>query len=138
MNRGVKITITCFTIWVLTALLNAVLFTCCLRIFSPDRTELIAMFVISTVLTLVCSTPSVFVFWLVYLSSAKNDGSSLFRLLLRAGFILALMPATLFLFCFPDILDGKGTFLFCSILIATIMSVMLHHRFIIQGFTISN
>lgn len=122
--RFIKSIFSTFTIWVLAALLNALLSATWLWLFSTEYNHWPVGFVLALVFTLFFSIPGMFVFWLVLLVNWGK--TSLFQLLLKAGFIISLL-SSLFLFLLNDAeLERQQLFLSLSIVTSSIASIMIH------------
>ncbi len=131
MNYYLKSTIHSFTIWVLAALINAILSAWCLSVAPNAFDNWGEAFMLAFFVTLIFSIPGVFIFWITYMTNRMTDSSSLFRVLLRTGFIIAVVSGLLFFISFNGMLKGFTFFLMLSIIVAAISSIMLHHNFII-------
>ena len=115
----------CFTIWVLTALLNALLGGTCLYFFSDEFWFWQAAVLDVLFFTLFLSVPGIFIFWLGLLVNRKK--ALLFRQLLKAGLIIsALSSLLLFVLPFNDF-KGQQFYLAVCIVVSAITSVMMHH-----------
>ena len=122
-----------FTVWVLAALFNAILSSTCLYFFMPDFQYWAGGIAVVFFLSLIFSVPGIIIFWIVILFNWDED--TLFRSLLKAGFIIA-MASSLFLFTpiFKDFLKHPMILAPC-ILVATIGAIMLHHSTILSFFS---
>ena len=134
MINLLKSTVYCFTIWVLSALVNAIISTCCLVITPNEFYNWYEVFMLSFFCTLLFSIPAIFIFWIIYITNNKADGNSIFRLLLRTGFITASISAILFFIFFNSEFKNCTLFLALSIIIAAVTSIMFHHSFIITSY----
>ncbi len=113
-----------FTIWVLAAILNALLSATWLWLFSTEYSYWPSGFGLTLLFTLIFSTPGIFVFWLVLLVNWQKP--LLFQTLLKAGLIISLL-SSLFLFVLNDNEIGGQQFpLSLSIIISAIASIMMH------------
>jgi hypothetical protein len=133
MNYYLKSILHSFTVWVLAALSNAILSACCLSVAPNEFDHWGEAFILAFFFTLVFSIPAVFVFWVAYMTNKMVDGNSLFRVLLRTGFITAAISGILFFVSFKVMFKGFTFFLMLSIIVAAISSIMLHHNFIINN-----
>ncbi|MEP7142337.1 MAG: hypothetical protein ABI707_05690 [Ferruginibacter sp.] len=126
--RFIKSIFLSFTIWVLTALLNAIFSGSWLALFSIELKNWPTAFLVVLICTLVFSIPGMFIFWIVLLVRWNKD--LLFRSLLQTGFIISAL-SSLLLFILPvNELKGQQAFLSLFIVIAVITSVMIHHSII--------
>ncbi|MEO7529777.1 MAG: hypothetical protein ABIS69_00150, partial [Sediminibacterium sp.] len=80
------------------------------------------------VFTLVFSVPGIFIFWIVLLANWSD--AILFRIMLRAGFVISGLSSLLLLIV-PDN-DIKAHFFLLSfcVVVAAIASIMIHHPII--------
>ncbi len=115
-----------FTIWILTALLNALLSGAILSFTGLNQWP--GALLLAFVFTLVFSVPGMFIFWIVLLTN-WND-AILFRIMLRTGFIISGLSSLLLLIV-PDN-DVKAHFFLLSfcVVVAAIASIMVHHPII--------
>lgn len=127
-----RLTFQTFTIWVLTALINAIISACCLSGGRSGYNEWIGAFLLTIIFTLVFSVPATFIFWITFMGAHKNDADYLFRLLLATGIVGALISAIVFYFSFYAEFKDYTFSLAISIEIATIISIVLHHSFIVE------
>jgi drug/metabolite transporter (DMT)-like permease len=125
-----QIVIRTFTIWVLTALINAVMSACCLAFSDTEFNVWILAFLLTLFFTLLFSVPAVFIFFIFFAATSKSDTGHLFRVLLVAGFVTAVASAVAFYFAFYYQFKTFTIFLTLSIVISAISSIMLHHKFI--------
>lgn len=122
--RFFKSIFTTFTIWVLAALINALLSATWLWLFSIEYNHWPTGFALTLVFTLLFSTPGIFIFWLLLLINWEK--AMLFQTLLKAGFLISSL-SSLILFLFDDTeLEGQQLFLTLSIIISSIVSIMTH------------
>jgi len=129
----IKSVFICFTIWVLAALVNALLAGTCLFIFSHEFGFWPEAFFIVLVFTLLFSVPGAFIFWIVLL--INRDEAILFRILLKTGIVLsALSSLLLFIPTFYKAVDQPFAVSFCCVT-AAITSVMVHHKRIVSAFS---
>lgn len=124
----IKLTIACFTIWVSTALLNALMGGTWLAVYSNEYNPWIQAFAIVFGCTLIFSVPAMFIFWIVLLSARHN--LLLFRLLLKTGFIVSSLSSLLLFKLHVNEIEGQQFFLTLFIVISSISSIMLHHQII--------
>ena len=114
-----------FTIWVLTALLNAAIGGTWLCLFTNEYSGPTSTYMMVLVITLLFSVPGMFFFWIVLLASW--EGEHLFRTLLKAAMVISALSALL-LFMLPHGLARSEIFaLSACVIIAAVTSVMLHH-----------
>ena len=122
--RFFKSIFTTFTIWVLAALINALLSATWLWLFSNEYNHWPTGFALALVFTLLFSTPGIFIFWLLLLINWEK--AMLFQTLLKAGFLISSF-SSLILFLFEDTeLEGQQLFLSLSIVISSTASIMMH------------
>lgn len=118
----------CFTIWVLTGLLNGVMAGSFIILTTEAFYQWPFEIIEVALCTLVCSIPGMFVFWLVMLFNWKQE--LLFRRMLLAGFIITAL-STFLVFCMPDFIPKNRQ---VGIAVLTIISItgslMMHHRYI--------
>ncbi len=113
-----------FTIWVLAALLNALISATWMSLFATEFNRWPVWFFLSVVFTLFFSLPGVFIFWLVLLANWQKP--LLFQTLLKVGFIISSL-SSLFLFVLNDHeIEGQQFPLSLSIIISSIASIMIH------------
>ena len=119
-----------FTVWNLTALLNALLMGTVLSILSNEFRQWSFTFGFAIVFTLIFSIPGIFIFWVVLTIKWHDD--DLFRSLLKVGFIVSAL-SSLILYNLPFGLTNHEMFLLSlCIVIAAIASIMMHRSTIIS------
>jgi hypothetical protein len=133
-----KSTIHCFTIWVLAALINAILSATCLSVAPNEFSNWGEALILTFSFTLAFSIPAVFIFWIIYMTSRMVNGNALFRLLLCSGFIGAVVSSVLFFISFSDMFKNYTFFLALSIIVAAVGSVMLHYNVISKNYKNKN
>ena len=119
----------CFTIWVLTALINTLLSGTMLLFFSFDFHLSYSVFFLVFFFTLIFSIPAMFIFWNVLMIYWNNK--NLFLILLRVGFITSCLSIPLVI----KLLDEQMTtemWLSIFVIISAIGSIMFHHSIIRQ------
>jgi len=114
-----------FTIWVLTALLNAVLSGTVVSFSSSGFSYWPTAILVVFILTLIFSIPGIFLFWITLLVNWEAEG--LFRILLRLGFIVSILSSLLIYVLPMDMEIGQLLLLSLCMVIATVTSIMLHH-----------
>ena len=124
-----KKTVHTFTIWVLAALINALLSASCL--FFTGHESWPGAFMLSLIFTLLFSCPGIFIFWVTFISTPKNDAAYLFRRLLKCTIIAAAVSATGFAVLFHGEFANCIFLLGWSIVIAGIVAVLAHNGFIV-------
>ena len=134
MNYYLKSTLHSFTIWVLAAFINAILSACCLSVAPKEFDNFMEAFTLAFFFTLIFSIPAVFIFWVTFITNTAEDGNTLFRMLLRTGFITAFISGLLFFIGFTSMFKGHTFFLALSVIVAGVTSIMLHHHFIISSY----
>jgi hypothetical protein len=113
-----------FTIWVLAALLNALISATWMSLFATEFNRWPVWFFLSVAFTLFFSVPGVFIFWLVLLANWQKP--LLFQTLLKAGLIISSL-SSLFLFVLNDHeIEGQQFAQSLSIIISSIASIMMH------------
>lgn len=118
----------CFTIWVLTALLNALLSGTFLCVFSNAFRHWPETFFEVFICTLFFSVPGIFILWILLLANWHQQ--QLFGLLLKASLIISAL-SSLLLGVFPfSLIKGQQLFLSLCIVSASIASIMMHHSII--------
>lgn len=120
-----------FTIWVLTALINAVVSASVLAFSDTEFNAWLFTFLLAFFFTLLFSAPAVFIFFILFTATEKNDAGYLFRVLLVTGFITASISAAAFYTAFSTAFKEFTIFLVFSIVLSTISAIMLHHKFIV-------
>ena len=124
-----------FTVWVLTALLNAVLSSTVISFFSSEFNRWPSTFLLVFIFTLIFSIPGIFLFWITLLVNWNAEG--LFRILLRLGFIVSGL-SSLLIYALPmEMETGQLLLLSLCMVIATVTSIMLHHS-ILKSITAIN
>lgn len=123
--RIIKSIFTCFTIWVLTALLNALLSGTWLSIFSNETGHWPEAFFIILISTLIFSIPGAFVLWIVLL--INWNARLLFRTLLGTALVVSVLSSGLLYILPVDIIKGKQFFLSTCMVISSVASIMIHH-----------
>ncbi|MGG9971250.1 hypothetical protein ACQ33O_05580 [Ferruginibacter sp. SUN002] len=120
-----------FTIWVLAAMINALL-SATLLIFSEAEylDSWPGVFVLALVFSLLFSAPGIFIFWLVFISNTKDK--NLFRLLLRTGIICSAASGLLFVVLLGHEFKGQENYLGFFGVVAAITAIMIHHRPIVS------
>lgn len=117
-----------FTVWVLTALLNALLMGSVLFFLSDEFKYFPSAFGFTLFFTLIFSMPAVFVLWIVLL--ANWDEQTLFRSLLKTGFIVSILSSVVAYFLPFGVIKSERPLLSLCIVIAAISSIMMHHSMI--------
>lgn len=120
-----------FTIWVMTALINAIISAACLYFSKGIFEDWPLAFVLAFVFTLLFSLPSLLVFFIIFIAAQKADGEALFRRLLGTGWIMAIISGVIFCTSFYSEFNEVTLLLGFSIFAATTTSILLHHRFIV-------
>ena len=122
-----KIFFVCFTIWVLTAMLNSIVTSCCMFVLLHADSNLLEASFIVFIATLIFSLPGIFILWLTLLFCHEKE--NLFGVLLRSGFIICAISCCLF--CLIPAIEMKERFVLAvCVLISFITSIMFHHRII--------
>jgi hypothetical protein len=119
-----------FTIWVLTALINAVVSASVLAFSDTEFNMWSFTFLLAFFFTLIFSVPAGFIFFILFTVTEKSDAGYLFRVLLVTGFITASISTALFYTAFNTAFKGFTIFLVFSIVLSTISAILLHHKFI--------
>lgn len=130
-----KETLHTFTIWVFAALTNALISASSLSLAgygSGWGESWTGMFMLTLIFTLLFSAPAIFIFWTTFMCIPKNDAASLFRTLLKCTIIVASISAIVFSILFYNEFKNYTCFLGLSIIVAAILSVLAHHRFIVN------
>lgn len=117
-----------FTIWVLAALVNAGLAGTWLAFFSKQPDEWPGAYLLVFIFTLIFSIPAVFIFWLMVVSNW--DSESLFKILLRTGFVVSGLSTLILLVVPVGVIHSDILFLAPCIVIATISAIIMHHSII--------
>jgi hypothetical protein len=124
--KFIKSIFTAFTIWVLAAMLNALLSGSWVTFFSNEMYSWPGAFILVLIFTLIFSIPGMFIFWIVMLVNWNEE--LLFRTLLKAGFIISAL-SSLWLYLLDDFgINGQELFLSLGIVISAIASIMAHYR----------
>jgi hypothetical protein len=119
-----------FTIWVLTVLLDALLYGTWLSLFSKEFSQWWEAFIAVVFFTLLFSIPGMFIFWMVLLVNWKQE--LLFRSLLKTIIIVSAVSSMLLYLLPLGVLRAQLIFLSRCIVIAAIVSTMIHHRKILS------
>lgn len=115
----------CFTTWVLTALLNALMAGTWLAFLPAEHIAWPEAFLVCFCCTLAFSIPGLFVFWLVLLVNSSEP--LLFLMMLRTMLFVSAISSSL-LYVFPlDELKGQHIFLSLLVVVASVTSTMMHH-----------
>ena len=131
--RFFKSIFTAFTIWVLAALLNALLSGSWVTFFSKEMFSWPGAFILVFIFTLIFSIPGMFIFWIVMLINWNEE--LLFRTLLKTGFIISAL-SSLWLYLLDDFgMKGQQLFLSLGIVISAIGSIMAHHSILKMIYT---
>ncbi len=118
----------CFTVWVLTALLNTALAGTWLCLFANEYNQFSGTYMMVLIFTLIFSVPGMFFFWIILLATWDNE--NLFRTLLKAGMVISSL-STMILFVLPHGLARHEIIpLSACIIIAAVASIMIHHFWI--------
>ena len=120
-----------FTIWVLTALINAILSASVLAFSDTEFNAWFFAFLLAFFFTLIFSVPAIFIFLIFFTATEKDDAGYLFRTLLITGFITASISAAAFYAAFNTAFKGFTILLMFSIVLSTLSAIMLHHKFIV-------
>lgn len=123
-----KSIIVSFTIWVVTALFNALLSGGWMLLFSNEFTYWPVAFFAFFFFTLVFSIPGMFIFWIVFV--VNRCAGALFRLLLKTGFIISAVSSLMIYVFNADGLDGQEPFLMLFIVVAWMNAIMIHHSWV--------
>jgi hypothetical protein len=130
-----KETIHTFTTWVFAALTNAFISASCLSLAgygSGWGESWTGMFMLTLIFTLLFSTPAIFIFWITFMCTPKNDAAYLFHTLLKCTIIVATISAIVFCLLFYNEFKNYTSFLGLSVVVAGVLSVLAHHRFIVN------
>lgn len=130
MNIYVKLTGRTFTIWLLTALINALLAGIAVSVINHEYDSVAENCFLAGILSLVFSIPGFFIFWLVLLvRAAKHERErALFRSALSTGCLLSAATAA----CGYDLLfsavKNYGFVLILIIILSSLISIMIHFK----------
>lgn len=130
MSIYLKLTGRTFTIWLLTAFINAVLTGMVVTFCEQEYGMLLEICLITGILSLAFSVPGFFIFWLVLLFKAVRyeRERTLFRSALTAGFILSAATAA----CAYGLLFSEaGNYAFVliiTIILSAVISIMVHFK----------
>lgn len=131
MINTIKITICACSIWVLAAVINAILCAGSLFFSLKDYEDWSYNFYVAFVFTLFFSAPAILFFWFIFLLNTKENSKLLFRLLFRYVFFSAVFFALVFAIgLYPTLGSGALLLAYC-IVTAAVFSLMCHHYFII-------
>lgn len=119
------------TIWVLIALINAVISACCLAFSDTEFNVWVVAFLLTLFFTLLFSVPAAFIFFIFFVATSKSDAGYLFRTLIVTGLVTAMVSAAAFYFAFCEQFKAVTILLTLSIVISSIIAIMLHHKFIV-------
>ncbi|MDN3658966.1 hypothetical protein QWZ08_25205 [Ferruginibacter paludis] len=120
-----------FTIWVLTALINAVVSASLLAFSDSEFNRWVFAFSLAFFFTLIFSAPAVFIFFIFFATTENDDAGYLFRVLVITGFVTATISAAVFYAAFNSIFKSFTILLTLSIVCSTLSAIMLHHKFIV-------
>jgi len=124
-----------FTIWVVTALLNATLCGTLISLFSNEFNYWPSAILMVFIFTLIFSIPGILIYWIILLVNWESAG--LFRTLLKAGIIISSLSSLLSYVLPVGMEKGEQLFLPICIVIAAIASIMFHHT-IIKSIVVNN
>ena len=119
-----------FTIWVLSAMLNAILSGTVVWFFSGEFNYWPSAIILVFIFSLLFSVPGILLFWMILLVNWESE--ELFRILLKAGLIISSL-SSLLVFILPVGMDKyKLLLLSLCIVITTTASIMLHHNILLS------
>jgi hypothetical protein len=117
-----------FTIWMLAALINALLYAIIFNLGNIVHDDFHESFGMAFFFSLIFSAPGVFCLWIVFMINSGNPGLS--KKVLRAVFILSLISCVFILVLPNDVYKGHWFLLSFIIIFSSLASVMLHHCFL--------
>lgn len=128
MINFIKSSFFTFTIWLVAALVNGLLYAVIFSLGNMVNDNFIETAGMVFFFSLLISAPAVFVLWIVFLTNCQNE--QLTRILFKTVFILSL-----FIVIVIALVPGSGQkehWLLQSsiIMVSAVISVMLHHRFL--------
>lgn|GEM_PF-2084069 len=124
----IKTTFFTFTIWIVTALVNGLLYAVIFSLGNMGNDYFIETAGMVFFFSLLISVPAVFVLWIVFLTSCQNE--QLTRILLRTVFILSLFTVIVIALVPGGTQNGHWLLQSSIIIVSAIISLMLHHRFL--------
>ena len=130
MSIYLKLTGRTFTIWLLTASINALLAGIAVAIINHEYGRVPEFCLISGILSLVFSVPGFFIFWIVLLvKAAKQErGRTLFRAALGTGFILSAATAACSYGLLFNAVKNYSFVLILIIVLSFLSSIMIHFK----------
>ena len=130
MSIYLKLTGRTFTIWLLTAFINAVLTGTVVTFFEQEYRILLEVFLIVGILSLAFSVPGFFIFWVVLLFKAARHERErvLFRSALTTGFILSAATAACAYGLLSSEVKNYAFLLIIMIILSAVISIMLHFK----------
>jgi hypothetical protein len=128
MINFIKSSFFTFTIWVVTALVNSLLYAVIFSLGNMVQDNFIETAGIVFFFSLLISVPAVFALWIVFLTSCQNE--LLTRILLRTVFILSLFTVVAIRLVPNGMQKGHWPLQAFIVMVSAIISVMLHHPFL--------
>jgi hypothetical protein len=128
MINFLKISFFTFTIWILAAFINAVLFTLVFNISGLVINNVNETIILSFLFSLLFSVPAIFFLWIVFLASSGHRNLS--SILLKTAFVLALLSCIFIPLVPGDVYEGHWFLLSFIIVTSSVSSVLLHHSFL--------
>lgn len=117
-----------FTIWIVAALVNSILYAIIFNLGNIVRENFSESVGLAFFFSLLFSAPAVFFLWIVFLVNSENENLS--KILLRAVFILSLFSCVFIAFVPDEVYKGHWLLLGFIIIVSSVISVLLHHRFL--------
>jgi cytochrome c biogenesis factor len=114
-----------FTIWLLAAFINGVLYATVFSLGKLVNTDAAESFFLATIFSLVFSIPAIFCFWIVFLTNSEKENLS--AVLLKTAFIVSALSCLIVPILPSDVVNGHHVLLVLMIVIAALTSVLLHH-----------
>ncbi len=117
-----------FTIWIVAALINAVLNATLLG-FSEFRNESWpGAFVLALIFSLLFSAPGILILWVVFL--INMDEEELFKIILKSGILLSICTAIFFMCTLGRQFEEHSTLMAMFSVVSAIVAIMVHHQLI--------
>lgn len=117
-----------FTIWVFAASVNGLLYAVVFTLGNIVRNDFIESFGLAFIFSAFFSAPAAFCLWIVFITNSEKENLS--KILLQAVFVLSLCSCVLIQFLPNDVYKGHWLLLSAIIVVSSVTSVLLHHRFL--------
>lgn len=128
MINFIKTSFFTFTIWIVAALVNSLLYAVIFSLGNIVNDNIFETAGTVFFFSLLFSAPAVFILWIVFLVSCQNE--QLNKILLRTVFILSLFTCVFIALVPNGVQKGHWLLQASIIIVSSVISVMLHHRFL--------